>query len=214
MNDHLGDLAALHALGALDERERARADAHLERCDACRRLLAQAESDVTAMAAAQPQLEPPPELARRVLRQAPDDAGSPRRARASWPAAIAAAIAIALLPSAYLWQQNRSMHAVMVADSDLMARLASSPHRTASFAGSGPSASVMYGTDGTWYAVIVRNATGPLRLVWPHDRQETELGTLTPRGAVAVLYLPRSHPMRRLVLMNGEEIVSQAQLAF
>jgi hypothetical protein len=212
MSDHLGELAALHALGALDARQRAEADAHLAHCEACRRLLAQAEADVTEISATLPHLEPPDALQARIFTE-PRSAPS----RASWRttiAAVAAAVVVALLPSAYLWHENLTMHAAMVADSDLMMRMTSTPHRSVAFTGSGPPAMVMYARDGTWYAVIVKHPLGHLHVVWPHDGQETELGSMRPRGEIAFLYLPNSHPMHHLVLMDGTQVVAQAQLAF
>jgi anti-sigma factor RsiW len=204
MTDHLGELAALYALGMLEPGEQRAADEHLAHCDACRRLLAQAESDVAAMAAAQEQFEPP---ARRF---------APKAARAVRPnttwLALAAALLIALLPAGYLLQANLTMHQDMVADAQAMARVATSPHRTATFAGS--DARVMYAPDGSWYCIVIRGASAPLHVLWPHDGTTTMLGTAIPHGDVALLYLPKSHRMDRLTLMQGDRQVGQAQLVF
>lgn len=197
MNGHIGEDAALYALGMLDRDDRGAIDAHVERCDACARLLAQAFDDVAAMAQAQPQLEAPP------------------RSRRGWHpafAALAAAIVIALLPSAYFYQENQRMHQAMLADADAMARIASSPHRAVAFEGT--TASVMYGRDGSWYCVIVRGAKQPIHVTWMHNGEQTMLGTAVPHGDVAVLYLPQSHRMDRLALVADDRMVAQARLVF
>jgi anti-sigma factor RsiW len=212
MSAHLGDDAALYALGLLSEPESTQAERHLECCEACRRLVAQFESDVTEIAAVQPQLEIPVQLARRLEGTSRAPAARPVL-RAPWYTAVAAAFVVALLPSAYFYQENRRMHAAMVSDTEMMGRIAS-PHRTATFQGNGPAARVMYGPDGSWYVVVVHSANGPVHVMWPHDGVETDLGQAEPRGDVAVLYLPRSHPMRELALASGGQVVSQARLGF
>ncbi|HTZ54108.1 MAG TPA: zf-HC2 domain-containing protein [Candidatus Acidoferrum sp.] len=205
MTDHLGELAALYALGILDPREARAAEEHLLGCDACRRLLAQAQADVTAMAAAQEQLEPPTRERAPVVR--PVTFGLNRM----WLAA-AAAFAIAILPAGYLFEQNLAMHQAMLADEQAMARIAASPHRSVAF--SGMDAHVMYGPDGSWYCIVIRGASAPLHVVWPHDGTRTMLGTAVPHGDVALLYLPKSHRMDQLTLMQDDREVGQAQLVF
>ena len=204
MTDHIGDDAALYALGMLDEREQHAVDAHVERCGACSRLLAQAYEDVAAMAAAQPQHEAPPAFAAPVQK---------RRSRFQPVfAALAAAIVIALLPSMYFYEQNQQMHQAMVAEASAMARIASSPHRAVDFAGT--TASVMYGPDGSWYCIIVRGAKKPMDVTWMHDGKQTMLGRAVPHGDVAVLYLPVSHRMDQLALVADDGVVAQARLVF
>ena len=201
MTTHISEDAALYALGLLDERESAAVDAHVVSCEACARLLAQAYDDVAAMATAEQQYEVPVRIA------------SVRRSR--WQpafAALAAAVMLALLPSAYFYEQNQAMHAAMVADTDVIARVASAPHRVAPF--SGRTANVVYATDGSWYCVVVRGAKKPVNVAWMHDGQQIMLGTAVPHGDVAVLYLPRSHRMDQLALLEDDRMVGQARLVF
>jgi anti-sigma factor RsiW len=207
MTDHLGELAALYALGMLEPSEQRAAEAHLTHCDACRRLLAQAESDVAAVAAAQPQLEPP-------ARSFAPEPVRPVRQTAQYNRwlAVAAALLIAVIPGAYLLQENLRMHQDMLADTQAIARVATSPHRTVAF--SGTDARVMYAPDGSWYCIVIRGASAPLHVLWQHDGTTTMLGTAMPRDNVALLYLPKSHRMDRLTLMQGDREVGQAQLVF
>jgi len=209
--DHLDAAdAALYALGCLDDRARHAIDQHAAGCDACSRLLGTAESDVAVLAAAEPAYPLPERLAR---------APWPARVRtAAWPAwaALAAALALALVPSAFFWRQNQAMHAGMTADSAAMDRLAASDFRTAPFRGMSPgsAARVMYAPDGSWYVVLVRGASRALQVAWMHDGRRTMLGAAHLHGEVAMLYLPKSHRMDRLALLDGERVVAEAQLAY
>ncbi|HTX57262.1 MAG TPA: zf-HC2 domain-containing protein [Candidatus Acidoferrales bacterium] len=200
MSDHLGESAALYALGMLEPHEQSAAEEHLGGCDACRRLLAQAQADVTAMAASQTQYDPPV----RRLRRAPQ---VPR----AW-LALAAAVVVALLPAGYLLEQNLVMHQAMLSETQAMIRVATSPHRTVAF--NGTDARVMYAPDGSWYCIVIRNASAPLHVMWPHDGTQTMLGTAVPHGGVALLYLPVSHRMDQLALTANGQVVGQAQLVF
>ncbi len=202
MNAHVGDDAALYALGALDDAERAAIDAHVATCDACARLLGAAEDDVA-----------------RLVDASPMHGASARPKRTPWPraaAAIAAIFVLGLMPSVYFWQQNRAMHDTMAADTDAMNRLASAPFHTASFGqiAGASNAHVMYAPDGSWYVIVVRGATKALSVAWMHDGKRDMLGTAEPHGDVAMLYLPRSHRMDQLALMDGATVVAEAQLAF
>ncbi len=223
-DEHLGEDAALYALGALDDRSRRTVDEHAAHCSACAQLLGAAENDVAQMALAQGEEPVPAALDRRIERLfAPSDVVELRprsRPRPFWQPAIAAAVAAALivgiLPAAYFWREDAAMHRTMAADAEAMNRLASTPHRTVAFAGMNPGADahVMYGRDGSWYVVLVRGASRAVQVVWMHDGERTMLGTAQPHGDVALLYLPKSHRMDTLALMDGERVVGEAQLAY
>jgi anti-sigma factor RsiW len=208
VTDHIGDDAALYALGMLDPGERERVDAHVATCDACVRLLGQAEADVLAMELMRPIAAPPvAEFKPRV------EAPKPQRFTLVMRA-LAAVVIIALLPIGVLFEQNREMHVAMAMENDAMMRMASTPHRIVAFAGM--DAKVVYGNDGSWYCVVVRGARAPVEIAWMHDGTQTMLGRATPMpgGDTAILYLPQSHRMDQLALVSGGQIVGQAQLVF
>jgi hypothetical protein len=209
--NHVGEDAALYALGSLDESARRAVDRHAAGCAACSRLLGEAEDDVARMAEAEPQHAPPAGLLRAFRPAAP----TPRTGWQGWLAA-AAALVLALLPSAYFWNQNHAMHEAISARTDAMSRLAGTSVRTATFTTmmGGGSARVMYAPDGSWYVVLVRGASAALNVAWMHDGKRTMLGTAQPYGEVAMLYLPKSHRMSQLALVEGDRVVAEAQLAY
>jgi hypothetical protein len=47
-----------------------------------------------------------------------------------------------------------------------------------------------------------------------HDGEQTMLGQAVPHGDVAMLYLPKSHRMDQLALMDGAQVVAQASLRY
>lgn len=214
------EAAGLYALGLLDDAERNGIEAHAAQCDACARALGEAEANVTLLVENEPQYEAPPGLAARLssrhergeVRALPE-----RRGSFAWlPVAIAAAFAIGILPSLYFWHENRTMHQTMVAQASAMARLSHEPHRAVPFHGmnGSASASVMYGTDGSWYVVLVADVSHALDVAWMHDGSQTMLGRAVPVGRVAMLYLPKSHRMKHLALMEGNRVVAVADLSF
>ncbi len=218
--EHVEDRAALYALGALPDDERAAIDAHLRECVVCMEEVGAAEGDVARIVLAEPQRTPPAALETRIgqLVQPRFLEAQRRSGRVAWPyaAAIAAALLLGLLPSAYFWSANRAAHVAMLAQSDAMGRLASAPHRTAKFqpANANPPAEVMYAPDGSWYVVVVRSASKALSVAWLHDGTHTMLGNVVPAGNVAMLYLPKSHRMDRLALMDGGRVVAEATLSW
>ena len=212
MSDHLvTEDAALYALGALDPDARTAMDRHAAACGRCSRLLGSAEDDVARMVAAERRHQPPAALLRAALLRLP----AHRNRLPAWTA-VAAALLLAVAPSAYFWQQNRALHEAMAARSEAMSRVAGSGVRDAVFSGmpGGASARVMYAPDGSWYVVLVRGASKALDVAWMHDGQRTVLGTAQSDGDVAMLYLPKSHRMDQLALVDGPRVVAEAQLAY
>ena len=115
MSAHIGDSAALYALGTLNADEHADVETHVATCEACARLLAQACDDVTLMVETQTQHDVPLQLGTRTR-----GLFNPTRRTGNFRSvALAAAIAIALLPSAYLLHVNRTIEHRMDAEAGL-----------------------------------------------------------------------------------------------
>ena len=206
------DDAALYALGTMDDVSRRYADRHVPACPTCSRLVGEAERDVAVLAAAEPAYQLPPDLVRFPRAQPP----ARIRASAAW-ALAAAAFLVAMLPATYFWEQNRQMQAADHRDAQMVARLGDpASFRTAEFRGlaGGANARVMYAADGSWYLVLVRGASHSMQVAWLHGKDRTMLGATESRGEIAMLYLPKSHRMDQLALMDSGQVVAEAQLAY
>lgn len=210
-NDHIEDRAELYALGALDRRESATIETHVRTCPSCAQVVGSAERDVALVASMEPRRKAPRELSARIER-----AIAPSPARWHVPAALAAALLVGLLPSAYFWTEYRAQRSDMLVQSAAMERIASVDHRSATFRPThgALAAQVIYGSDGSWYVVVVRDTSRVLGVAWMHDGERTMLGNAIPHGKLATLYLPKSHRMDRLALMDGDRIVAQATLTW
>lgn len=212
-HERCADLAELYALGALDDDERSEMDVHVRECPVCAQLVGAAERDVALIASQEPQREAPRGLGRRV-----ESAFTNRRPSWTIPSAyaIAAALLVGFLPSVYFWSQNDAMHRAMVTQNAAIERLAAASHRMAHFQTMPgmPPADVIYAPDGSWYFVVVHGARKTLAVAWMHDGERTMLGEAVPRGNIASLFLPKSHRMERLALMEGDRIVGVATLAW
>lgn len=218
MSGHVDDRAALFALGALDEDEAATVRAHVAECAACAKAVGAAEADVALAASLEPRWDVPPALDTRVQRTL-SNAGARRFASSPWPMMVAAAFVIGILPSAWFFAENRSMHEAMATQSAVMDRLTGETHRVATFhpmeaMPEGASAMVAYAPSGEWYVIVVRDVSRTLGVAWMHDGQQTMLGHAVPHGDVAMLYLPKSHRMDQLALMDNGVVVAQASLNY
>jgi Putative zinc-finger len=226
---HVEDLAELYALGALTDPERVKVDEHLRVCTDCARLVGASERDVALIASSEAQSDAPAQLAARVermFRARPSTTPIPSQVLSSraasrdrrWrlAAAMAAAFLVGILPSLYFWNENRDLHRAMLAQSGAMERLALASHRTSTFwpTEKGRPAQVLYAPDGSWYLIVVRGLSKTLAVVWMHDGAHTMLGDAVPHGGIATLYLPKSHRMDRLALMDGGRIVAEATLSW
>lgn len=220
MHDHCADNAELYALGALDDAERDEVEQHLRECPACARLVGAAESEVATIAAMEPVHAAPRDLSRRMeeLFRNQRQFARARIAPPAWrlPATIAAALIVGLLPSLFLWAETRNMRGAMLAQTAAMERVMAQPHRLSSFQTMAPptTARVAYAPNGSWYVVVVAGASKPLGVAWMHGGKRTMLGEAVPHGNLAMLYLPKSHRMDRLALMDGDRIVGQAILSW
>ena len=221
MNEHVGDSAALYALGALEPGERERIDAHVATCDRCLLELGRAEQAVAAIDDAMlPQIEPPAELGRRIAASAA--AARPRRIGATplraprWFLAAAAALVLGVgLGGGALVRQSADVRAALQRDDLALATIATSHFKHESFAAraaGAPAAKVLYAPDGAWFYVIVDSGSCACRVVAHSAAGERDLGAPEARGATAVL-LVRDFPRPAsldLIRNNGEPIARAA----
>ncbi|HEY8320639.1 MAG TPA: zf-HC2 domain-containing protein [Candidatus Baltobacteraceae bacterium] len=206
--NHIDDAAALYALGALDELDRRRVDAHVATCAACAHALGEAERAVTNAIEADPPYEPSPALRARL--SASLDAARPAARAATVPRAwfaIAAAFAILALPIGFLTRGS------MAPPGD--AQFADASFRMMKLQAVATSAHVTYAKTGDFYAVMVKHPMRPLRVAYVHpDGTMETIGTIETHGDVGVAIMPIDHKMRELALLDGGTVVAEADLAF
>lgn len=204
-HDHIGELAELYALGTLDDSERARVDSHVRSCGECARRLGEAE---TSIAGTMPELEPSPQLDRRIRA-----AFAPRTPALRLGPLIAAAFVLGLLPGAIFGVLHRTASPFESDRDSAIAAMVNSHFLHAQFtplAPDAPKAKVLYGRGKPWrffvaqtnhaYAVRALDAGGA-----------SDLGTLHVSGDAAELFVPNSGA-HTFVLLDGSRPVARVHL--
>jgi len=205
--NHIDDLAELYALGALDDLERKRVDAHVATCAPCARRLAEAENAVTAAIEADPPYGPSPALRARL--SASLDAARPRARIATVPRAwfaVAAVFAILALPIGFVVRGSMAPETAQFADANFtMMKL-----QTVAM-----SAHVTYAKRGDFYAVMVKHPMHALQVAYVHpDGTMETIGKVEMHGDMGVAVMPIDHKMLELALVDGSTVVAEANLAF
>jgi hypothetical protein len=208
MNDtHVGENAALYAMGALDAQERETYDRHAQVCDACARALADASQTIEAMERRAGIVPAPRALlaGRRRARLRPFAAGL---------VAAAAAVA-AIFLFARLFAVSGAVHGNELA----LAALVHSHFDHSPFVAQrvgAPAAKVMYARDGSWLFVVVDRPSVPLEVDGIAANGAALSLAQLPRSDVAVSAFSR--PARRFVRVELREangaVVSRAELAY
>jgi hypothetical protein len=213
MNEHIGDSAALYALGALEARERERIDAHVAHCESCLKDLGRAEQAVAALDDAMlPRIEPPAELGRRIAASAAVVRPAPAVRRPfvapRWAMAMAAAFALATgLWGGVQFQQAAGVRAALRADDLMLATLVNSHFKHQPFTprrAGAPNAKVLFAPDGAWFYVIVDGSAGTCRLLARSATGERDLGSPALRGGTATLMV-RDFPRPTSLELVGQD---------
>jgi hypothetical protein len=225
MSEHIGELAELYALGALEPAEAAQVDAHAAGCASCLRRLGEAEDSVTAMMRLDAQSQPSNALRARMRRAVdPHDAlrvARPARTRPLW-LSLAAAVVIALLPAGYLLRQNmaqrEALRAAASTNSAIVAQLARGPLNMVNFTnaeGVPVDARVMYNRTGSWYLVVVKHPLHAMDVAYVHpDGSMEKIGQTSMQGDMGVAVMPIPHKMDKLALLDGHAVVAEALLLY
>ena len=215
MNEHVDELAELYALGSLEDLDRARVERHASSCALCAQRISDAEESVTRIAELQTLHEPPARLQSRLR-----SSFTAAHVRHAWlrtiPAAIAAVLVLALIPTWVAVDRTRTV-AVMGQDEQALAKIASAPFARAQFMSARKrpmNAKVLYGMHGDWYYVVVMHPRPGMQVAYVHGGKMEMLGTVAMHGASGTLYLPVNHKMEELALVSGGAIVGDAHLAY
>ena len=204
---HVGDLAELYAVGALDADDRERVDLHCATCAYCRRMVGDAEETVLLLERETDTELTPFQLDHRMKFR---DVG-PSVPRASLWLAIAAAFLIGLLPSVALLVQRS--HPSAVSDAPVVAMIGSHFNHAqfSALAPGAPAAKVIYARDRSWIYVLVRsNASYGVYAVTAHGAQR--LGATNAGASTSALFVPHASPADAIELRVGTSTVARAQL--
>ena len=190
MNEHIGEMAELYALGTLDENERAAVEAHIATCHDCLRRVGEAEETILTLE---------PKAPARAVTTIPLQL---RRSRtAPWWLAVAAALVIGFLIP----------HPQNVHDDPQIAML-HSHFSHSQFQGNGPIAKVLYPRDRSWYYVIVEGSHR-YRVVGANGLSAGPiLGTTVPKGATSELFVRSQGRLTFIELQEGSTVLETAQI--
>jgi hypothetical protein len=200
---HVGELAELYALGALDERERAAVETHVADCPVCLRRVGQAEETLLVLeAGARPRT--PPRL--RELRLTASESRIPMLLRLG--AALAAGIVLGILTMLPAYRRAQSTQPALVA-------MVQSHFSHAQFAPVGarqaPPAKAIYARDRSWLFIVAQgNASYGVYAVGPSSVRE--LGQLHPSGTTSTLFVNERVPEGSIELRAGNDVVERAAL--
>jgi hypothetical protein len=197
---HLGELAELYVLGALEPRERTQVEAHVASCTNCARSLGMGEAMVAALDDTfVPQQEPPERLGARIAVSAKVVVPlAPRLEvrRAAAAARSSYATAAALLLAAGIGGSALVEHSAEVGqaahDSAVLATIATAHFNHVSLSAresSAPVSKVIYARDGAWLYVVIDSARCDCRVVARSAARERDLGKPEVRGSTATLFV-------------------------
>lgn len=216
MTAHIEELAELYAVGSLDDAERERVRSHVADCTQCAARVQEAENAVAEIAMGQPMYEPSHVLGQR-LRESIASAGRARH----WVTiglAVAAALAIAFIPTWLAVDRSRVATQAMRQDERALARIAAAPaFNRAPFMSPQKrpmDAKVLYGSKGDWYYVVVMHPKPGLQVAYVHNHRMEMLGTVQMHGESGSLYLPVNHRMDELALVQDDTVIAAAHLAY
>lgn len=215
---HVSEFAELYALGVLQPQERANVDAHVVSCGSCARALAGAEATVAALDEVFVPLVEPPERLRMRIAMSSEVVASPTRSVShdDWlrkrpsrfvSGYLAAALLLLFLGGSggVLYQRSTTWRQV-AQDSTVLATIATSHFKHASFTArepGAPIAKVLYARDGRWFYVIVNSASCDCRLIARSATAQRDLGSLEVRGSTATRFVSDFPRPTSLKLIRG-----------
>jgi Putative zinc-finger len=201
---HIGELAELHALGLLDEDERAQVEAHVAGCAVCRRRVGEAEETILALESGVTAQTPP--RMRELHLTAPHQSRVPRLVQLG--AALAAGLVLGVLSMFAASRHAQDLQPALVA-------MVQSHFEHAQFApvgtGAAPSAKAIYARNRSWVFVIARGSdTYDVYAVGALSARK--LGQLHPSGSASTLFVNTRVPEPLIELREGARVIERAAI--
>ncbi len=206
MDEHIGELAELYALGTLGGIERAHVDAHVRSCAECAGRIGEAEAFITQTVS---EREPPAQLDRRVRAAFAVRQSSARR----WAPLIAAAFVLGLLPGVLFGVLHRPVSSLQADHDRAIAALVSSHFLHAQFTPlqrHAPKAKVIYGRTAPW-RLFVAQTTRAYSVAAYGPGGTKVLGTLHVSGSSAELFVADNRA-RSFALLDGTRVMARVRL--
>ena len=200
---HIGELAELYAVGALDASERAAVDAHIAACMPCLRRVGEAEETLLALERGELAEPTPQELDARMRFHAPR---ARRYAALAMAAAAGLAIGILTMLPGYLRPQVPQDALVAMIDSHFNhAQFA--PVATHGATG----AKVIYARDRSWLFILA-DGSERYSVYAVNGGVATRLGELHPQGPTSSLYVAHAPMADAIELRDGAQVIERAAL--
>jgi len=209
LDDHIGELAELHALGDLDELEAIRADRHARTCDACAKRLGEAAAAVLYLVeSGDVAPEMPVELDNRIR--------FAKRPPLAWIAAVAAAFLVGLLPWGVTTLRDSNQGIGSNQQLAMNAMLAGHFLHTpiAALAPDAPNAKVIYPREGGWVYVLVGPSNQPLDVVAIAGKQRMTIASLAPGTETRAAFVPIAPRVTTIQLLANGAPIGAAQIVY
>jgi hypothetical protein len=214
----------LYALGSLTPAERTDVEAHVRHCEPCMQRLSAAESAIAALDDEfVPQIAPPERLRSRLLASASAlaVAAAPverRPQRTLQRLAMAASLVFGIVVASgglFEWTEQARQTA---RDSAILATIASSHFRHVSLTArtkDGPTAKVLYASDGSWMYVVIDSSSCICHVVARSAGTRRDFGLPEARGATSTVFTRDAGRVTAVALVDpAGTVIADAQLSY
>lgn len=226
MKNHIGDLAELYALGALDANERLAVEVHVEVCSECARALGCAEAFVLSLdAATAERREPPESLLERITTSAktvtptPTNVWSSRnpsdfRRLALWTAAV-----VLLITQSTFFIHDFGLRERMHDNDQALITVARTHFRHMNFIALSPgfpAAKLLYEPKGRWFYILIASSDCACRALIRTASGERDAGAPQATGAASSLFIADAQHATsiRLVRSTDQATLASATLTY
>ncbi|HEV3154377.1 MAG TPA: hypothetical protein VGZ02_11275 [Candidatus Baltobacteraceae bacterium] len=209
---HLGELADLYAIAALDEADARRVEAHAGVCETCRDALREAEAAALTLIEAGEMHDAPSALNARIASSARP---ARRSAVSSWMALAAAFILGAIAPTVWLLERNAATPGGSMQNAAIVAMVHShflhAPLRP--LQAGAPQAKVIFPRDGSWIYVVIAAPADGMQVATVTGAGTHVLGAPSAAGSASAFYAQLKEKIDGVVLLQNGRAIARAAIA-